>query len=192
MTKGRKLQGLRPLLFRIFPICDWFEVMRCSKNNSNMTPAEFKTLRESLGLTAQWVADHAGVKLRTVQYWESGRMNVPEGVSDMLFSIDKKLEASVAQAVIFIHDFVKKCEAPAVCAFVRYRTDADLWRFRPDMKPLPATTHAVMLARLRRALAAWDIPTAIEYMVPDDYLAWLAGRPDTEAERAAWAAALRN
>jgi len=33
-----------------------------------MTPAELKTLRESLGLSAQWLADRAGVLQRSVQH----------------------------------------------------------------------------------------------------------------------------
>ena len=53
-----------------------------------MTPAELKTIRESLGLTVQWLADRAGVKLRTVQYWESGRSGVPADVSELLLRID--------------------------------------------------------------------------------------------------------
>lgn len=161
-------------------------------NNRVMTPAEFKTIRESLGLTAQWIADNAGVKLRTAQYWEAGRMAVPADVASMLDRIDKTLDSTVAQAVAHIDDLTEQHGAPAEIALVRYRSDADLWRFRPDMKPLPATTHAAMLSRLRRVLWSRSIPSVIEFMEPDEYLTWLAGRPDTEAERANWAATLQN
>lgn len=157
-----------------------------------MTAAEFKTIRESLGLTAQWIADHAGVKLRTAQYWEAGRMAVPRDVADMLELIDKGLESSVEQAVAHIDELTKKHGQPEQITLVRYRNDSDLWRFRPDMKPLPATTHAAMLSRLRRVFWCKGIPSVIEFMEPDEYLAWLAGRPDTEAERAAWAATLQD
>jgi transcriptional regulator with XRE-family HTH domain len=157
-----------------------------------MTPAEFKTIRESLGLTAQWIADHAGVKLRTVQYWEAGRMAVPADVANMLNDIDKTLEATVEQAIAHIDELTKQQVALAEITLVRYRTDADLWRFRPDMKPFPATTHAAMLSRLRRALWSRNIQSIIEFMEPDEYLAWLDGRPDTELERAAWAATLQD
>ena len=161
-------------------------------NNRAMTPAEFKTMRESLGLTAQWIADNACVKLRTAQYWEAGRMAVPADVAGMLDRIDKTLESTVAQAVAHIDDLSEQHGAPAEITLVRYRTDADLWRFRPDMKPLPATTHAAMLSRLRRALWSRSIPSVIEFMEPDEYMAWLDGRPDTEAERASWAATLQD
>lgn len=52
-----------------------------------MTPAEFKTIRESLGLTAQWIAENAGVKLRTAQYWEAGRMAVPVDVEQVCWTV---------------------------------------------------------------------------------------------------------
>jgi hypothetical protein len=157
-----------------------------------MTPAEFKTIRESLGLTAQWIADQAYVQLRTAQYWEAGRTAVPADVANMLHGIDKKLEATVAQAVARIDELTKHHGAPAKITLLRYRSNADLWRFRPDMQPLPATTHAAMLSRLSRVLWSRNIPFVIEFMGPDEYLTWLAGRTDTEVERAAWAATLRN
>jgi len=153
-----------------------------------MTPAELKTIRESLGLTAQWIADHAGVKLRTAQYWEAGRMAVPDDVVAMLGRIDQMLNSTVEQAVTHIDDMSDQHSEPSDVVLLRYRTDADLWRFRPDMKSLPTTTHAAMLARLRRALWRRGIKTNIEYMEPEEYLTWLGKRKDSEAERAAWAA----
>ena len=49
-----------------------------------MTSAELKTTRESLGLTADWLAKKAGVQLRTVRYWESGRNAVREAGKDFV------------------------------------------------------------------------------------------------------------
>lgn len=110
----------------------------------------------------------------------------------MLDRIDKTLDSAVAQAVAQIDDLAEQHGIPAEVALVRYRSDADLWRFRSDMKPLPATTHAAMLSRLRRVLRSRNIRSVIKFMEPDEYMAWLAGRADTEAERANWAAMVRN
>lgn len=149
-----------------------------------MTPAELKTMRESLGLSAQWVADQAGVRLRTVQYWEAGRMPVPEDVAALLSRIDAQYERAVNEALAALKDAPEK---PAEAVLVRYRTDTDLWRFRQDMEPLPASSHATLLSRVRRALWAAGVPSVIEYMEPDEYLAWLGNRKDNDAMRAAWA-----
>ena len=45
-----------------------------------MTPAEFKTLRSSLGLSAAKLAEALGVCERSIWYWEAGRA-VPEPVA---------------------------------------------------------------------------------------------------------------
>lgn len=160
-----------------------------------ITPAELKTLRESLGLTAQWVADQAGVQQRTVQYWESGkknRMTIPNDVADMLTGIDRRLEhlvqatTSRIQASLALHGKPN----PEDIILIRYRCDADLWHFQPEFKPLPATTHAALLDRLRRALLSLGITVLICYMERDDYMNWLRERKDggdSEAARKEWA-----
>ncbi|MBF0140058.1 MAG: DUF1870 family protein [Magnetococcales bacterium] len=154
----------------------------------SVTSAELKTLRESLGLTAQWLADQAGVQIRTVRYWEAGRSSVPADVSALLERIDRMLDDAVAQAVAQITDSIAKPVAIPEITLVRYRTDDDLWRFRPEMRPIPVTTHAAMLMRLRRALFHVGIQSVIQYMDPEDYLDWLGDRPDSETERSEWAA----
>lgn len=71
-----------------------------------MTPADFKTLRESLGLSAQWIADAVHVDQRTVRRWEDGaiplRSDVVELVSrlhsQMSIAIDSELERILDEA----------------------------------------------------------------------------------------------
>lgn len=151
-----------------------------------MTPAELKTMREFLGLTLGWVADRAGVALRTAQYWESGRQRVPADVAQMLTDLDGLVDAIIqplAQSVTSL----APADRPAQIVLLRYRTDADLWDFRPDMAGLPASFHAAMLSRLQRLLWAAGVKTGIQYMEPVQYFDWLDGRADTESSRAEWA-----
>jgi len=154
-----------------------------------VTAAELKTIRESLGLTTQWIADQAGVRLRTAQYWEQGdRMSVPGDVADMLLKIDQQLDTAVKQSIDVVQEIINKNGKPEEIVLVRYRNDSDLWHFRPDMKPLPASTHAVLLARMSKALAHIDIVFRIEYMEPEEYKNWLGNKKDSEANRSQWAA----
>ena len=158
-----------------------------------MTPAEFKTIRESLGLTEKWIADHSDVNLKTVEYWESGRMAIPKEAEKMFANIDRLLDKSVAKVLTQIEEVEKvRGEPPDEVMLLRYRTDADLWQFYPEMKPLPASTYATLLSRVRRRLWSKGIPSVIEYMEPEDYQAWLGDQPDTEAHRAAWATEKQN
>lgn len=153
-----------------------------------MTSAELKTIRESLGLPIQWVADQARVQLRTAQYWESGRNQVPADVANMLSDLDEKLWSAVAEVLKQVQSLADQSGAmPEQIALIRYRNDADLWTFRPDFRPMPVGTHAALLSRVRRKLWEIGVPSVIEYMEPETYKIWLSGRQDNEELRAQWA-----
>lgn len=152
-----------------------------------MNGAELKTIRESLGISAQWLANQSGVKLRSVQYWESGRSPVPDDVSGMVTRIDQMLDESVNRYI----DHVQSMPSPPkMIALVRYRNDSDLWSFRTDMKPLPATCHGALLARLIKRLGGAKISAHVVYMDARKYREWLSnnGMDESEQSRAAWAA----
>lgn len=129
-----------------------------------MTGAELKTLRESLGLTVQWVADQSKVRLRTAQYWEAGRNKVPADVAALIARTEARTRTMVANALAQI-DEVTQAQVGTLEAvdLRRYASDAELWRKHPDCKPLPATWHATMLARITRALEAKGVSSTIQY-----------------------------
>lgn len=129
-----------------------------------MTPAELKTLRESLGLTAQWLADRAGVQLRTVQYWEAGRSRVPDDVAELLLKLDAQFAEATRQALAVVDEqTAAQGHPPETVRLYRYRDDAELWDARPDMRRLPVTAHAALLSRVRLALLARGLAVVIEY-----------------------------
>lgn len=45
-----------------------------------MSAAEFRMVREALGLTTDWIAAHLNIALRTVRRWEHGHSPIPDGV----------------------------------------------------------------------------------------------------------------
>lgn len=129
-----------------------------------MTPAELKTRREALGLTVGWLAEQAGVGERTVRYWESGRNQVPDDVAGLILRIDAQAEKMVAEALAVVDETTRVHGGPPECVDLRrYATDAELWRKHPGLRPLPATFHASVLDRTRRALAGRGIESVIEY-----------------------------
>ena len=126
-----------------------------------MTPAELKTLRESLGLSAQWLADRAGVLQRSVQYWEAGRSRVPDDVAELVLRIDAQFAEATRQSLAVVDDqTARQGQPPENVRLYRYRNDAELWEARPDMAGLPVTAHAALLARVRLARGQ---SVAIEY-----------------------------
>lgn len=117
-----------------------------------MTSAELKTMRESLGLTAQWLADVSGVQLRTVQYWEVDRA-VPDEVAKRLIDLDARF-SEMARNVVSLTGQLHEASGtkPENVKLYRFRNEQDLWRDRPDMQGLPVTCYAAMLNRCRLAL----------------------------------------
>lgn len=99
-----------------------------------MTSAEFKCVREGLGLTSQWLADRWGVALFSVQRWEKERV-LPGDLEADLCSLVARFESAVLDGVASAGD--RYVEVP--------RTD--------DQSPdeMPAAYHrAVALAVARR------------------------------------------
>lgn len=62
-----------------------------------MTSAEFKCLRESMGLTTKWLADRWGVAEFSVKRWERDRM-LPAGFEEDMRDLKARFDREVAQA----------------------------------------------------------------------------------------------
>lgn len=155
-----------------------------------MTAAEFRTIREALGLSPAQVAGMTGYALRTVQNWDEGTRRVPAIVEQRLMEVEAAVEKTVARAVQAVKETAEeRGSLPESVCLVRYRTDDDLHRYRPDMAGLPASLHAAMLARVRRELFKMGVVSRIVFMRPDDYEDWRkrAGLEDCEEARAGWA-----
>jgi DNA-binding transcriptional regulator YiaG len=129
-----------------------------------MTPAELKTLRESLGLPVQWLAERANVQRRSVEYWEAGRSRVPDDVADLLLKLDAQFAETTRQALAVADEqTARQGHPPETVRLYRYRDEAALHAARPDMAGLPVTAHASLLARVRLALLARGQAVVIEY-----------------------------
>lgn len=131
-----------------------------------MTSAELKTTRESLGLTADWLAKKAGVQLRTVRYWESGRNAVPEDVAKIMTDLQTWRDSAVAAMVQSYEGATPK---PDEIVLLRYRDDAQLWTHHPGFEGLPVTFHASALLAAQKALQAIGCRVKIVYMNSEAY-----------------------
>ncbi len=100
-----------------------------------MQPAELKTWRESVGLSATDLADLLGVETRSINRWEAGTNPIPE---DLLLSIQQ-------QAQLIEHELSALrtrllAERPAV--LLRYRTPQDLKAHDPALWKAGVTVPA--------------------------------------------------
>lgn len=147
-----------------------------------------KELIESLGLSTEWLAKHAGLSINEIQQIESGDRKAPQTVIDLLNQIDDNINNVIAQVVEQIGEEERLTGAlPEQLDLVRYNNDADLWRYQPEFKPLPATCHAALINRLMDKIKPLGVPIHLVWLRPDEYETWLNGREDSQKMRAMWA-----
>ena len=142
-----------------------------------MTGAELKTLRETLGLPVSWLADQAQVRQRSVNYWESGRFSVPEGIATMILDVETRLRRKYCELMVYV-------ENGSPC-LVRYRTHNEMLAYEPDLGSLPASAYAAMLGWIRL-----HTPIRIVWMESGVYRDWLGDRNECLATRLSWCASL--
>lgn len=126
----------------------YFETLT-SAGVSSMSGAELRCLREWLGLTTRWLAEHLDVAERSVHRWESNVQRIPEGVAAEVLRLSQ-LTHEVLDGLAL--DLLDKTD-PGVA--VTYRTEEDYHAHRMSIllgEPLPvewpASWHRAMCARL--------------------------------------------
>jgi len=121
-------------------------------------PAEFKTLREALGLSISTLVRVIDVDERTLRKWESGKKKLPQGVIDSLIDVDTLVDQTVDS---LFEDIKQTGDSTAV--LYRFIEEEDLLTTYPAFEGLPMTTYGVVLQRLKLKLMALDIVVSIEY-----------------------------
>ncbi|MER6610782.1 DUF1870 family protein [Streptomyces sp. NPDC000927] len=121
-------------------------------DDERMTDAEFRVVREYLGLTGDWLASHLRVSPRTVRHWEQGKYAVPDGVRLAM----EDLEARTGQFVGGIVEQLMDMPDPVL---ITYRTDAEYHAAHPEI-PFPAAWHRACVARIAQEVPALAIAYA--------------------------------
>lgn len=105
---GRQDSGLRELELFVDDELqqdgfDPFEPLPAAERR--LTPAEFKCLRASLGLTTKWLADRWGVAEFSVKRWERARM-LPEEFSEDMLGLRRRFLDEVDQGKACVADSI--------------------------------------------------------------------------------------
>lgn len=109
-------------------------------DDERMTDAEFKVIREFLGLTGDWLADYLGFSPRAVRLWEQGKHPIPDEVRIAMESLEARTSSFVGSAVVQLMDLPD----PGV---ITYRTDAEYHAAHPEIE-FPASWHRAVVARV--------------------------------------------
>lgn len=126
--------------------------------DERMTDAEFKVVREHLGLSGDWLAGHLGVTPRTVRHWEQGKYAIPDGVRLEL----EDLERRTGEFVSGIIEKLMDCPEPGL---ITYRSDAEYHAAHPET-PWPASWHRAVVARVAQEVPALSIVYASDVREP--------------------------
>lgn len=154
-----------------------------------MTGAELKTIRESLLLSAQALADllkHAGLlsagNVRTVQRWEDGARGIPADIAEAVERLDQSVEAS-AQKIL------GQIRAGGPTVLVRFDSEEDWQRFQRSPAPHENRLHAAALQRVRRDSAILGRPVRLVTMEFERFEEWRFknGRENDSESCSAWA-----
>lgn len=108
--------------------------------DERMTDAEFRVVREHLGLTGDWLAAHLGVSPRTVRHWEQGKYAIPDGVRLEIEGLERRTGEFISGIIPQLLDMPE----PGV---LTYRSDAEYHAAHPEI-PFPAAWHRAVVARL--------------------------------------------
>ena len=118
-------------------------------DDERMTSAELRVVREYLGLTPEWLAEHLNVSARTVRHWEAGKYAIPDGVRLEMEDLERRTGEFVAGVVGKLMDLPD----PGV---LTYRSDAEYRAANPDVE-FPASWHRAVVARIAQEVPALRI-----------------------------------
>lgn len=127
-------------------------------DDERMTSAEFKVVREFLGLTGDWLAAHLDVSPRTVRHWEQGKYAIPDGVRLAVGDLEQRTAE-------FINGIVGKLLDLPDPAVITYRDDAEYHVAHPEIG-FPASWHRAVVARVAQEVPALSIVFASDVREP--------------------------
>jgi DNA-binding XRE family transcriptional regulator len=127
-----------------------------------MHSAEFKTLRESLGLTISTLVKIVDVDERTLRKWEAGKKQPPQGVVDTLAGFDDLVNKTVVEIFTQHQESMKNGGQQGV-VLERFVEVEDLVKAFPAFEGLPTMTFGVVLFRVRQRFIDLGIPVSIIY-----------------------------
>lgn len=154
-----------------------------------MYGAEFRTLRQSLGLSQEWVARQLGIRQKkTISFWENRPDPVPNDAVKLVSAIWVQINAAATAAGVQVQEAKKAAgDQPLYVQLLVYRSERDLRKFADDLGPMTLTAHSqLLMCSHEEVTAAGGVPQFV-YFEPDEYLEWLGARANCSAHRAQWA-----
>ena len=123
-----------------------------------MSAAEFKTLREAVGLSISTLVKVIDVDERSIRKWESGKKKVPQDVFEKVVAIDKLLTDTANDAI----EKFKQAPTDSVTLY-RFIDEDDLHEAHPEFEELPIMSYGAMVYRLRQKYLDLGVAVSVDY-----------------------------
>lgn len=123
-----------------------------------MSAAEFKTLREAVGLSISTLVKVIDVDERSIRKWESGKKKVPLDVFDQVVAIDQ-LISDTANAEFK----TLQVGSPESVVLYRFIDEDDLYDAHPEFDGLPIMSYGAVIYRLRQKLIDAGVSVTVEF-----------------------------
>ena len=123
-----------------------------------MSAAEFKTLREAVGLSISTLVKVIDVDERSIRKWESGKKKVPQDVFDQVAAIDQLISDT---ANTMFEAF--KANPQESVVLYRFIDEDDLYDAHPEFEDLPIMSYGAVIYRLRQKLIDHGVSVTVEF-----------------------------
>ena len=114
-----------------------------------MTPAEFRSLREGLGLSERDVSMLTMAKEAQIRAWEQGLEEVPTAEGGLLMDLEREVERRLNGAL-------ERARDRDAVTLKLFKNALDFKKGGPDMSPIPAMLafrcHSALIGRLYEVL----------------------------------------
>ncbi len=114
-----------------------------------MTPAEFRCLREGLGLSERDVSMLTMAKEAQIKAWEQGLEDVPAAEGGLLMDLEREVERRLRGAL-------ERARDREVVTLKLFKNALDFKKGGPDMSPIPSMLafrcHSALIGRLYEVL----------------------------------------
>lgn len=123
-----------------------------------MTPAELRTAHDALGLTADFLAERAGLHVNMIWRYEhtSRKGDVPVDVAITVRALSVEMDAAADRLA---DELAEEEELP------RYVAAEDYWMAVPELDGWPRESQGILLAEVQRLMRARGVasPPPIRY-----------------------------
>lgn len=112
------------------------------QENGLMTAAEFKVMREALGLSKKWLEHKNRYGAAQIRNWESRKRDVPNSIAHYLFELEEKFNTCLEADFLNYKNRFKNGNLAKKVVLLHFRRDIDLWSFRPELAGFSVATYS--------------------------------------------------